>query len=288
MALNRNIVRRVAQEALLEDAAHRDITTLAFIPKNILVEAKFIAKEDGVVCGVFVAREVFGIFDKTVSFTILKKEGGRVKKGDVIAKVRGRARSVLSCERVALNFISYLSGISTVTDKAVGCVSSRGIRILDTRKTTPLLRAFEKYAVLVGGGKNHRLDLSEQYLVKDNHICVLRKAKKLAGLAFRENDVLFEIEVDNLDGLKKSLALCPDIIMLDNFKPQDIRKAIAYLRKIYSSGDKRPLIELSGGISLENIRQYAIKGVDFISLGALTHSARALDISLEITKVHSR
>ena len=286
MPLNKKLVRRVVREALLEDAASRDITTLDFIQPRTMVEAKIIAKERGVVCGALVSAEVFRSFDPGTRIKILKKDGAKARRSDCIMTIRGRGRSILSCERVALNFLSYLSGISTQTAEAVLAVRSAGIRILDTRKTTPMLRAFEKHAVLVGGGKNHRLDLSDQYLAKDNHIYILKATSSMDALALRDAKVPFEIEVDTLADLKKVLAYGPNIVMLDNFSPSDTRRAVRLLARIFPGKEKRPFIELSGGINLDNLRRYAIKGVDFISLGSLTHSARALDFSLEIVKVH--
>lgn len=286
MPLDKKLISDIVGKALREDAAYQDITTLFFIPQNVGAEAEIIAKENGVVCGLALAREVFKTFDRNVKFRELKKDGQKVKKGDTVVFLKGRARSILSCERVALNFLSYLSGISSQTHEAAQKVISKGIQILDTRKTTPLFRTLEKYAVFMGGGRNHRFDLSEQYLVKDNHLFILKKTGGLAALADREPKVPFEIEVENIQDLKKALSYCPDIIMLDNFTPQEIKKAISIIRRMFPHKDKRPLIELSGGITLSNISRFAIKGVDFISLGALTHSAKALDISLEITKVH--
>lgn len=286
MLLSKENIRYVVSEALKEDAAFGDITTLTFIPSGVRIQAKIFAKEDGVICGIPLAKEAFRIFDSKTRFNSRVKDGEGVKKGQVIAFVTGRARSVLSCERVALNFVSYLSGISTDTKKAVRRVKNCGIQILDTRKTTPLLRVFEKYAVLSGGGKNHRLDLSRQYLVKDNHLSVLRKSKKLSLLSERSSKIPFEIEVESLEELKSFLFYFPDIIMLDNFCPENIRKAIRVVKQMFPVKNKRPLIELSGGITPSNLSKFAIKGVDFISLGALTHSARALDVSMEIEKVY--
>ncbi len=286
MPLNRAVIKKIVKGALAEDAAYQDITTLSFIPQETRVKARIVAKEKGVVCGIFIAREVFKTFDSKLLFKVYKKDGQKVGSGNTVVILEGRARSILSCERVALNFLSTLCGISTQTYKAVSRVRSKGIQILDTRKTTPLLRAFEKYAVLMGQGKNHRFDLSNQYLVKDNHLFILKKTRGLEALAGREKNIPFEIEVESLRDLTKALSYCPDIVMLDNFTPQDIKKAIHLIRRYFPNKEKRPLIELSGGITLENISRFAIKGVDFISLGALTHSARALDLSLDITKVY--
>lgn len=279
-------VALMIKAALLEDAAHQDITTLDFIPFSVRVKARIIAKENGVVCGTALAAEVFRVFDRSLAVSVLKKDGHAVKAGETLMTVGGRARSVLSCERLALNFLGYLSGIATQTRQACDAVRRAGVRILDTRKTTPLMRSLEKYAVCAGGGMNHRLNLADQYLVKDNHVFILEKTGGFESLALRRKKVPFEIEVDSLPALEKSLAYCPDIIMLDNFSPAQVRRAVALLKKIFPKKEHRPLVELSGGIGPQNIRKYAIKGVDFISLGALTHSAHALDVSLEIVKVN--
>jgi len=278
-------VKDLIKKALEEDAAGRDITTLDFIPEKARAEARITAGETGVACGLAIACDVFQTFDRRLNVLMKKRDGAGVKSGETLMILKGRARSVLSCERVALNFLGYLSGIATLTRRAVKAVGTSGVRILDTRKTTPLLRALEKYAVACGGGRNHRFDLAQQYLVKDNHLAVLKGTPGPGLLVQRRGDVPFEIEVEDLAELKKALVLCPDIIMLDNFKPQDVRAALGLLRRVFPGRTPRPLLELSGGITLANIRSYAIKGVDFISLGALTHSAPALDVSLEITKV---
>ncbi len=287
MPLNKAYVRSIVKAALKEDAAQRDITSLSFIPKDAFVEACIIAKEPGVVCGAEVSEEVFKCFDKNTRVKILKKDSASVKANEKVLLIRGYARSVLSCERVALNFLSYLSGISSQTRKAVDKTRSKNIRILDTRKTTPILRILEKYAVLTGGGKNHRLDLSDQYLVKENHLDVVNSTCGHGVFLSRKNNVPFEIEVQSLSELKSALLCQPDIVMLDNFSVGDIKQSLMILNKIFPNKTRRPLIELSGGINLDNISKYAIKGIDFISLGSLTHSARALDFSLDILKVHS-
>ncbi|HAJ56156.1 MAG TPA: carboxylating nicotinate-nucleotide diphosphorylase [Candidatus Omnitrophica bacterium] len=287
MPLDKACVRKYVNEALLEDAAFDDITSRTFIPQDAKVRAQIVAKEDGVVCGVTIACEVFKVFDSRTTIKIRKKDGQIVRRGDIVLEACGMARSVLSCERVALNFMSYLSGISTQTRYAVKLAGPKGIQILDTRKTTPTLRYFEKYAVLSGGGRNHRLNLSDQYLVKENHLYVISRTSDPEVFSSRKNKAIFEIEVQSLEELKRFLSCGPDIIMLDNFSPSDIRKAVALLKGIFPDKDKRPLIEISGGVNLKNIAKYAIAGVDFISLGALTHSAPALDMSLDITKVYS-
>jgi nicotinate-nucleotide pyrophosphorylase (carboxylating) len=283
--LDKGLIRRFAAEALIEDAASGDITTNDFIEAGVRVEARIVAREKGVVCGLPLVLEVFKGFDRHVKVVIRKGEGARLSSGDTILGLSGRARSILSCERVALNFLAYLSGIASMTNAAARSVGRAGVVILDTRKTTPLLRTLEKYAVAVGGGRNHRFNLADQYLVKDNHILVLKAKGGLDVLRERRPGIPFEIEVESLEELKRVATLAPQIVMLDNFTPFEVRRAVAWLTKAYPDRDRRPLIELSGGITPGTIARYAIRGVDFISLGALTHSARALDLSLEITKV---
>ncbi len=285
MRFNDPSVALMIKAALLEDAAHHDITTLDFIPFSARAKARIFTKENGVVCGTALAAQVFKVFDSSLSVRLLKTDGRMVKAGEALLTVAGKARSILSCERLALNFLGYLSGIATQTRQACDAVRHAGVRILDTRKTTPLMRSLEKYAVAAGGGMNHRLNLSDQYLVKDNHILILKKTGGFGVFARRRKKVPFEIEVESLSELKEALAYCPDIVMLDNFSPLQVRRAVALLKKIFPKNGRRPFIELSGGIGPQNIHRYAIKGVDFISLGALTHSAQALDVSLEIVKV---
>ncbi len=284
MVLNKTLVRKMAHAALTEDAAHEDITTRDFIAPRVRVEAKVTARQKGVVCGVPFAREAFRVFDRKARVTVLKKEGSQVRRGDVVMKIKASGRTVLSCERVALNFLSYLSGIATQAHEAARRVRAKGIRILDTRKTTPLLRLVEKYAVFIGGGQNHRFDLADQYLVKDNHIYILNRTHTRSLLKKRRPGVPFEVEVETMKEFEAVLALEPDIVMLDNFSPRQVRRALARLARLCPDRRRRPLIELSGGIRIGNLSRYAIRGVDFISLGSLTHSAAALDFSLELTR----
>ncbi|MGE5280421.1 MAG: carboxylating nicotinate-nucleotide diphosphorylase [Deltaproteobacteria bacterium] len=284
MLLSKAVIRSMVRAALTEDAAAQDITTLDFIPLKVRVDAAVVAREKGVVCGIPFVLDVFRVFDPKARVTVLKKDGAQVRKGEAVLRIRGGGRTVLSCERVALNFLSYLSGIATQTHAAVRRVRACGIRILDTRKTTPLLRLAEKYAVAAGGGCNHRFNLSDQYLLKDNHIYIMRRTHACDFLRLRRPGVPFEIEVESMAELDNALALEPDIVMLDNFTPAQVRRALAHLRRMIPRKARRPLIELSGGIRVETLPRYAIRGVDFISLGSLTHSAVALDFSLEFTR----
>ncbi len=288
MGLDKKVIRVLVRAALAEDAAGRDITTRDFIPAKVSVEAAIIAKKKGVVAGIPFVLEALRAFDKKACATVLKKEGALVRRGDVVLKIKASGRTVLSCERVALNFLSSLSGIASQASEAVRCVRSKGIRILDTRKTTPLLRAVEKYAVSVGGASNHRFNLGGQYLIKENHIFILRRTGSWDRLKKRRPGVPFEIEVDSPRELEAILRLEPHIVMLDNFTPAQVRRAVARIAKVCPDRRQRPLIELSGGIALKNLRRYAIRGVDFISLGSLTHSAVALDFSLELTRCSLR
>ena len=266
-------IRNIVTRALKEDIGLKDITTEAFIPKGKTIKAVLLAKEDCVVSGLGVAALVFRLQDKNIKFKPLVQEGKWVKKGKIIARISGKAKSILSAERVALNFLSHLSGISTKTRNFVKQVKPYTAKIMDTRKTIPGLRFLEKYAVRIGGGFNHRLSLDEMVLIKDNHLKIIGGINKLAKF---KRKYRIEIEVKNLREFKEALKVKPDIIMLDNMKVADIRKAVK-IRK-----NSQPKLEVSGGVTLKNVRQIAKTGVDMISIGALTHSVNSVDISLEI------
>ncbi len=266
-------VEDIIRKALREDIGKKDITTTAIIPKDKYAKAILLAKENCVICGLGIAREVFKIHDKKIKFNSQVPDGQKIKKGKIIAYISGRAQSILTAERVALNFLSLLSGIATKTRAYVDKVKPYKVKILDTRKTIPGLRELEKYAVRIGGGSNHRMRLDEMVLIKDNHIRVTESYRELPRVT---GSYKVEIEVKNLKEFKEVLKLKPDIIMLDNMKVEDIRKAVL-LRKIAVSK-----IEVSGNVNLNNIRKIAKIGVDMISVGALTHSVQAVDISLEI------
>jgi nicotinate-nucleotide pyrophosphorylase (carboxylating) len=276
-------IKNIVINALREDIGTKDATTEAVIPKNKLVRAALIAKEDGVVCGLQVAAYVFKLKDKEIKFKPNVKEGARIKRGKVMAWVSGRAQGILTAERVALNFISLLCGIATKTRKYVELVRSYKVKIMDTRKTIPGLRLLEKYAVRMGGGYNHRMKLDEMVLVKDNHLKVMGGYKRLKESARFNRAYQVELEVKNLTEFKQALRLNPDIIMLDNMSIKDIRKAVRIRNN--SSLHPHPLtpkLEASGGVNLANIKQVAACGVDMISLGDLTHSVKSIDISLEV------
>ena len=262
--------------ALREDMPEGDVTSESIIPPAAVSEAVLLAKEDGTLAGLPVVRRVFEIIDKSVEFRPEFEDGAIFPKDAVLARLKGPTVSLLKGERTALNFLQRLSGIATATRRFVDAVAGTKARILDTRKTTPGLRRLEKYAVRTGGGQNHRLGLSDMVLIKDNHIRhvgniteSIRRARAKAAPGMK-----VEVEVATVDEACQALAARPDIVMLDNMSLEDMRKVAG----IYAG---RVPIEVSGNVTLERAREIAALGVDFISVGALTHSARALDISLE-------
>jgi nicotinate-nucleotide pyrophosphorylase (carboxylating) len=272
------LVEAAVRVALEEDLGKAgDITTAATIPDNASATALLVARKPGVLAGMPLAIAAFRTLDPGIRITIEKNDGARLDAGTRIARIEGRARPILSAERVALNYLCHLSGIATATAKLVDAVAGTGARICDTRKTTPGLRAFEKYAVRCGGGTNHRLGLYDAILIKDNHIAVsggvgaaTRAARAAAGTS-----VKVEVEVDDLAQLDEALAAGPDIIMLDNMEPVLMRQAVARIAG-------RALVEASGNVTLETVRAIAETGVDLISSGWITHSAPALDIALDV------
>ncbi len=277
-------IQEIVLHALREDRGVKDITTDGFIRKDALARAALLAKQDCVVCGLGVASLVFKTQDERIAFIPLVKEGSAVKKGKVIARISGKAKSLLTAERTALNFISFLSGVATKTRRYVEAAKPYPAKILDTRKTIPGLRLLEKYAVRIGGGFNHRLTLDEMIMVKDNHIKVaglrdiVARVKKSA-----KRPTKVEIEVGSLKEFKAVIQANPDVILLDNMPYADIKKAVA-IRNSLSCGARRPkpLLEASGGITLKNLKRIASARVDMISVGSLTHSVDSVDISLEI------
>lgn len=276
LSLHHDLLRRF----LNEDLGAGDATTAATVGPDRQALGRFVAKSPLVLAGLDIAFEVFRLLDASFRLEARHRDGERLKPGSEFAVVRGPARAMLSGERLALNLLQRLSGIATLTRQYVETVAGAGARILDTRKTTPGLRAFEKYAVRAGGGWNHRLNLSDAILIKDNHIRMaggIRQA--VAGArAARSRARFVGVEVTTLEELREALAQRPDIILLDNMTPSQVRTAVATAR----ARDKEVLLEASGGITLKNARQYAEAGVDWISTGALTHSAPAADISMEV------
>ncbi|MBI4654105.1 MAG: carboxylating nicotinate-nucleotide diphosphorylase [Nitrospirae bacterium] len=272
----------VLLNALMEDIGHGDVTTSAVIPADHKSIADIIAKEDFTLAGIPFTERIFNLVNKDIKFKANKKDGDSVKKGTVIARVSGNTRSLLMAERVALNLLQRLSGIATFTRRFVECVRGFSVKIIDTRKTTPGMRFFEKYAVRIGGGYNHRFGLFDGILIKDNHLAVtggVREAIKLAKLNI--NHMLkIEVEAKNIREVKEALSAGADVIMLDNMPLAEIKNAVKIIRL------KRPeiIIEVSGNINIGNVREVAKTGVDLISIGAITHSAPAPDISMKIFK----
>ena len=263
--------------ALAEDLGSGDLTSLFFIPETRASKGRIFAKEASVVAGVEAVRRVYQKLDGRVELTILTRDGSRVDAGETVLEMSGPTRSVLSGERVALNFIQRLSGIATLTAQFVEAVHGTGVTILDTRKTTPGLRAMEKAAVKAGGGQNHRMGLYDGVMVKDNHLLAKPELQK-AILSIRRihPDILIEVEADSFDQVRDFVNLKGiDVLLLDNMSPDQLRACVSLRRP----GLK---FEASGGVSLATVRQIAETGVDFISVGQLTHSARAIDFSLEL------
>lgn len=268
-------VKQVIALALEEDVWTGDITS-RLIPEKNKSTARITAKGDFIIAGLPFAREVFHQVDKELEFKPLVKEGSRVKKGTIVARVSGNTRALLAGERTALNILQHLSGIATFTNKFVREVKGTRATILDTRKTNPCQRYMEKYAVKTGGGANHRMGLYDAVLIKDNHIKAAEGIKKAIYLARAENDHLrkIEVEVENLSGLDEALRAGADIILLDNMDLKTIADAV-------KRNKGRALLEVSGNVTLETVRELALTGVDFISVGAITHSAPAADLSMK-------
>jgi nicotinate-nucleotide pyrophosphorylase (carboxylating) len=275
-------VREIIRRALAEDGVFNDITTAALVPSDQAGEGVLLAKEDGVIAGLPVAASVLVEVDPGSVLVPRVEEGARIHAGQELARVRGRYASLLRGERVALNLLQRLSGVATMAARAVEAIAGLPVRVVDTRKTTPGLRPLEKYAVRVGGAHNHRYNLADGVLIKDNHLAALQaQGKGIADAvaltrAAVPHTIRIEIEVTDLAQLDEALAAGAEIILLDNMRPEEMSEAVRRCRG-------RALTEASGGITLANIREVAETGVDIISLGALTHSAKALDISMELT-----
>jgi nicotinate-nucleotide pyrophosphorylase (carboxylating) len=258
---------------LEEDLGVGDVTTNAIVPEDHVSKARIIAKEDGIIAGNMFAAGVFMLLDNQFRYEDVASDGEGVKRGDIIAIVRGKTRAILSGERVALNILQRLSGIATLTRRFVDAIEGTETKILDTRKTSPGHRIAEKYAVKMGGGTNHRVDLSEMALVKENHIAVAGSIKEAVKMVRAYSKVPVEVEVKNMTELKQALAEDIDRILLDNWDIESTREAVIFV-------NKRIPLESSGNMTLERVSEFAKAGVDFISIGALTHSFKSLDISL--------
>jgi nicotinate-nucleotide pyrophosphorylase (carboxylating) len=273
-------IRQAVQLALAEDLGTGDATTLAVVPEDSRAKALMRAREPLVVAGLAFAETAFGVLSPALELARLSADGERVAGGATLLKLAGPARALLSAERVALNFVQRLSGVATLTAQFVEAVRGTGAQILDTRKTTPGWRRFEKYAVACGGGRNHRFGLYDMVLVKDNHLCALRheSPNPIAAAVRRARaqypQLKIEVEADTLEQAEQAAAAGADLILLDNMTPAQLRQAVELIKG-------RAQLEASGGINLAGVRAVAETGVDYISMGALTHSARAVDIGLD-------
>lgn len=267
--------------ALAEDISHGDITSQGLIPPELQGKASILAKADGIIAGGEVAKRVFLKVDPSLKVELLIQDGARVKPGDIIATIFGNVISILKAERVALNFLQRLSGIASQTAQFIARTKGLKVKITDTRKTTPALRLLEKYAVRIGGGQNHRFHLGDSILIKDNHLAALRalgmNIKDIVARAKQNapTGVKVEVEASTIQEALDAAEAGADIIMLDNMSPDEMHRVV-------NSVPSQVKIEASGGITLDNVRTVAMTGVDFISVGALTHSTKALDISLEL------
>lgn len=262
--------------ALKEDISSEDVSTNAVMPDSLPGEVDLVCKEDGIICGLQVFARVFELLDEKTESLFFVKDGDKVKAGDLMGQVRGDIRVLLSGERTALNYLQRMSGIATYTNSIAKLLEGTGIKLLDTRKTSPNNRIFEKYAVRAGGGNNHRYNLSDGVLLKDNHIGAAGGVAKAIAMAKAYAPFVrkIEVEVENLDMVKEAVDAGADIIMLDNMSTEEMREAIKII-------DKRAEIEISGNVTKENIERLTELGVDYISSGALTHSAPIMDISMK-------
>jgi nicotinate-nucleotide pyrophosphorylase (carboxylating) len=282
------MLKKIIETALKEDDVLNDITSDLTIAKNNIVTFEIAAREKIIFCGVDVILEVFSQLKSSAKFKntaieldFFASDGDVVNSGKPIIRGHGNAKLIFAAERVMLNLIQHLSGVATNTQNFVKALNDKKITILDTRKTLPSLRELEKYAVLCGGGKNHRFSLSDMILIKDNHIAAAGSVKKAIAAA-KKSDKKIEIECDNSKQVAEAVLASPDIIMLDNMSAAELKKSIALIKK----SKKKIEIEVSGGVNLENIKNFSGLAIDFISIGSLTHSARAVDIGLDIN--HSK
>ncbi len=296
LTLDEAELHRLAESALAEDRADRDVTTAALVPEGQTGRGLIIAKAEGILAGLPIAHAVFAAAGASLAWRAEQEDGHRLSPGDRVVTIEGSLASILRAERTALNYLTHLSGVATATATVVRALEGTGCRLRDTRKTIPGLRALEKYAVRVGGGTNHRPNLAGGVLIKDNHLAALRDRDLSIADALRlaregNLDTRIEIEVTTVDEARQALDAAADELLLDNMPPDQMREVVALAAASRSDPDepassgRRPLLEASGGISLENARAVAQTGVDFISMGAITHSAQALDMSLELEAV---
>lgn len=290
MELDIKKVNEIVKAALKEDIGPIDVTTTSLIQKATSARADIVAGEDGVACGLKVSEAVFEFLDPDVKFRPEVKDGDPIYADKVICYIEGPARAILTGERTALNFLARLSGVATATRAFAKKCEPYGVKVMDTRKTTPGLRYLEKYAVKAGGGYNHRMGLWDQVLIKDNHLKIISSVvhKQKSSIALDrilkdlrrriQKNVKIEIEVASLDEFDEAIKGMPDIIMLDNMSPAEVKRALDSRKRSAAT----PLIEVSGGITLDNIEEYARSRPDMISVGSITHSARSLDLSMEV------
>lgn len=282
MMLPQFYIDDIIKKAITEDINYVDVSTDLLIEPQQKGKAKFLAKADGVLCGLDVALRVFELLDESFSAVVYKKDGDKINKGDVIAELSGKTAMLLKGERTSLNLLQHMSGIATATAQAVDCTKGTNATIADTRKTLPGIRALQKYAVVCGGGKNHRFNLSDAAMLKDNHIDAgggIENAVKIVRSKLGHT-VKIEVETRNLDEVKQAVNAGVEIIMLDNMDNETMTKAVEFV-------NGRAKLEASGGITLDTISSVAKTGVDIISIGAITHSVQAFDISMKIEKPHT-
>jgi nicotinate-nucleotide pyrophosphorylase (carboxylating) len=273
--LSKNFIRSTCKLALNEDLFPSGDITSELLNKNLIKKVKLIVNENGILGGIDFAKETFKLIDKKIKFISKKKEGSKIKKGSTIALIDGNLKNILTGERVALNFLSHISGIATRTNKFVKKIGNKS-KICCTRKTIPNLRVLQKYGVKLGGGKNHRFNLSDEFLIKDNHIASEKNFENIIKKAIKnKNGRKITVEVDSIKQLKKIMGLKFDTVLLDNMRPQILKTAVKLINKKYET-------EASGGVNLNNIKKISKTGVNRISIGCLTHSVTALDFKLEI------
>ena len=277
-ALAPDTLDTLIEAALAEDIGAGDVTTHAVIPADMTCRGKIVCKEDGVIAGLSVAARVFALVDERITFDPKTSDGEKVQEDQIVARISGPARGMLKAERVALNFLQHLSGVATMTARYVKAVDGTRTKILDTRKTTPGLRGLEKYATRIGGAVNHRMGLYDAVLIKDTHLALvggITPALRAVRKAYPDTDI--NVEVSNIQELEQALADKAPRILLDNFAPGQVREAMQIIRG-------RAEVEISGGVQVSNARAYALAGAAYISVGALTHSATALDFSRKVTR----
>ena len=272
--LSKNFIRTTCKLALNEDLFPSGDITSNLLNNNIKKKIKLISNQSGVIAGLEFAKQTFSLIDKKIKFKIKKKEGSNIKKGNTVAIIEGNIKNILTGERVALNFLTHLSGIATITNAFVKKVGKKS-KICCTRKTIPNLRVIQKYAVKVGGGTNHRFNLSDEYLIKDNHIASSNIKELILKANKSKTKKIITVEVDNLKQLKEILGLKFDRLLLDNFNLKSLKKAVKLVKKKYQ-------LEASGNVTLKNVNKIAASGVDRISIGRITHSVPSLDLKLEI------